>query len=418
MERSTFLILVRSRGTQAMGSGFLAADGLVVTNGHLLGDYDGTGGIYVLNKHVRPMEASVAGFEYSRGARAPGSRDLALLRLKGKPQAGLKPLAFSLDVANLDWVSAWGFPSLITGIDSSHGDIMRGRLSDRVAPPVSSTSGSITSIVHGPLGDMIVHSAQISRGSSGGPLVNWKGEVVGINTWDFAEEGETPSAYLAQPASEIVGFLASNGVRPALAGGQGPPQGGLRPAPEGPEGAPPPKRGGKADPRDPGTGPPPRKGGKADPRDPGPAPPPKRGGGAAGPSPKPENDGRDGRPGMAEKVSLDGASFSIPESWVIDWRDDSSATLASGDGTVAMVFLTEDNGGHGIGEIAGIYSESVQGTTPELANGVWTFSYKEAGGDAYGVVQGLPKGRHLIYCVSGDYGNADVAKILGTLRLE
>src|SRR3546814_12285718 len=55
---------------------------------------------------------------------------------------------------------------------------------------------------------MLVHTAKISRGNSGGPLVDQCGRIVGINSAiTRADDGDSPFAF-AISVSEIARFLA------------------------------------------------------------------------------------------------------------------------------------------------------------------------------------------------------------------
>ncbi|HEY8378179.1 MAG TPA: trypsin-like peptidase domain-containing protein, partial [Nannocystis sp.] len=143
---------------QGIGSGFvLTPDGLVVTNNHVV---DKAEKLEVKLHDGRIYTAKVLGTDpYT---------DIALLQLEGA--SGLKPatLGSSSKLAVGDWVMAIGSPM---GLEQT------------------ATAGIISAKGRGSLGlyansyiDFLQTDASIAPGSSGGPLFNMNGEVVGINT--------------------------------------------------------------------------------------------------------------------------------------------------------------------------------------------------------------------------------------------
>ena len=60
-----------------------------------------------------------------------------------------------------------------------------------------------------------VHTAQMSPGNSGGPLVNSCGHVMGLNTFILSNEGSVRNFSLT--SSEISKFLRENRLSPRLA---------------------------------------------------------------------------------------------------------------------------------------------------------------------------------------------------------
>jgi len=63
--------------------------------------------------------------------------------------------------------------------------------------------------------NMIQTDAPINRGSSGGPLVNLNGEVIGINTAIFAPTGVFSGTGFAMPINRIKRFLSAHNIVPA-----------------------------------------------------------------------------------------------------------------------------------------------------------------------------------------------------------
>lgn len=143
---------------QGLGSGFVVeADGLVVTNHHVIAD---ARSVQVRLSDGRSFEAKVVGSD--------PATDLALLRLEGAEGLPVVVLGDSKTLEVGDWVVAMGNPM---GLDHS------------------ATVGIISGKGRGSLGlyrdsyiDFLQTDADIAPGSSGGPLFNLRGEVVGINT--------------------------------------------------------------------------------------------------------------------------------------------------------------------------------------------------------------------------------------------
>ena len=149
------------------GSGFaVSQDGLVVTNAH------------VVNEHATVTVISVEGERYE--ARVLGSDtliDLAVLRVEAVGALRPIPLADIANVREGEEIIALGFP---TAEDPGRRyTVSTGTVTDH------HTYGTVRRI----------HTdAAIKPGSNGGPLVNRDGEVIGVNTSNFAEYAGTSFA--------------------------------------------------------------------------------------------------------------------------------------------------------------------------------------------------------------------------------
>ena len=164
------------RRTTSLGSGFVIdPSGLIVTNHHVVKDADE---IVARFSDDRALPAEVVG-------RDPKT-DLALLRVKtDKPLPALK-FGDSSSARVGDWVIAIGNPFGLGG--SVTAGIISARQRD---------------INAGPYDDFIQTDASINRGNSGGPLVNLKGEVIGVNTAIFSPSGGSVGIGFAVPASLV-----------------------------------------------------------------------------------------------------------------------------------------------------------------------------------------------------------------------
>jgi serine protease Do len=147
--------------TEGAGSGFvIGADGVILTNNHVVaGASKITVGLYADEEDE--FTAKVIG-------RDPLS-DSALIQLTEKPA---KPLAVaklgsSGAVRPGDWVMAIGNPF---------------NLAHTVTVGVISATGRPFPVSEGRWQDVLQTDAAINPGNSGGPLLNLRGEVIGINT--------------------------------------------------------------------------------------------------------------------------------------------------------------------------------------------------------------------------------------------
>jgi serine protease Do len=164
-------------GRDFVGSGFVySPDGLVVTNGHVV---TGAQAIFVDVKGRAPMPARVVAYD--------SVVDVALLRVDA---TGLVPLALgdprSLRVGQ--WVIAAGSPyrlprSFSVGIVSALG-----------RSDVVSSEG---------YEDYIQTDAAVNVGSSGGPLLDAAGRVVGMNTAILSRSGLNQGIALALPIDVV-----------------------------------------------------------------------------------------------------------------------------------------------------------------------------------------------------------------------
>jgi len=187
----------RERTTQAAGSGFIInKDGYILTNNHVV---EGATKIEVqfFDEEDNYYEAKVVG-------RDPLT-DSALLQLVEKPTRVLPEAKFgdSSMMEPGDWVMAIGNP-----FNLAH-TVSVGVISATSRPfPVSESSGGSRSV------NVLQTDAAINPGNSGGPLLNVRGEVIGINTAIFS------NASLSGQAGNIgIGFaIPINTVRDVLPG--------------------------------------------------------------------------------------------------------------------------------------------------------------------------------------------------------
>ena len=172
----------------SFGSGALiSADGYIVTNHHVAG---AARAIYATLSDKREVEAKLIGTD--------ALADLAVLKIEGADF----PTIPWVDDATLrvgDPVLAFGSPlaisqSVTSGIVSNLELVIFN--SSLVSSAVTLDGEDTGSIVR-----WIAHDAPISAGNSGGPLINARGEMVGVNEIEFGLSGAIPAS-LARPIVE------------------------------------------------------------------------------------------------------------------------------------------------------------------------------------------------------------------------
>jgi serine protease Do len=184
---------------QSSGSGFLVSrDGYILTNNHVV---DGAHRVRVAMQDRRVYEAKIVGTD--------PTTDVAVLKIEGKD---FTALAFGDDeqVRIGEWVLAIGNPlgldfTVTAGIVSAKG---------RALPGLNPEEYAIT--------DFIQTDAAINPGNSGGPLVNSRGEVIGINSAIASQTGLFAGYGFAIPitlAKQVMDDLVAHGeVRRAVLG--------------------------------------------------------------------------------------------------------------------------------------------------------------------------------------------------------
>lgn len=180
----------REYRSQAQGSGFfISPDGYILTNNH------------IVENSVKITVATINGKEYE--AKLIGkdpATDLALLKIEGKnfPYA---VLGDSSSIKVGEWVLAIGNPfgmehTVTAGIISAKGRQLG--------------LGGNTPTYE----DFIQTDAAINRGNSGGPLINMRGEVIGINSNILTPSGGNIGIGFAIPsdlAKKVVAQLKEKG---------------------------------------------------------------------------------------------------------------------------------------------------------------------------------------------------------------
>jgi len=151
----------REQTTRAAGTGFIiSSDGYILTNNHVV-------------ENATKIQISLFGDDEQQYSAKLVWRDQltdsALIQLVDKPDHALPEAKFgdSSQMAPGDWVMAIGNPFGYTYT---------------VTVGVISATQRAFSVTDGRTNDMLQTDAAINPGNSGGPLLNARGEVIGINT--------------------------------------------------------------------------------------------------------------------------------------------------------------------------------------------------------------------------------------------
>ncbi|MCB4756283.1 MAG: Do family serine endopeptidase [Elusimicrobia bacterium] len=169
----------RSEGT---GSGVIIdPDGYILTNNHVV---QGADQLTVTLENEKKVSGKVVGTD--------PRTDLAVIKIKSTNPLPYAPLGDSANVRIGDWVLAVGSPF---GLEQT------------VTAGIISARRQTLNIEGRAYRNLLQTDAAINRGNSGGPLVNLKGEVIGINTAIYAPTGVFSGIGFAIPVNEAKSIL-------------------------------------------------------------------------------------------------------------------------------------------------------------------------------------------------------------------
>ncbi len=166
---------------QGLGSGLIIEhDGTIVTNNHVI-------------ENAQKIVVRLSNDDREFGAKVIGSdekTDLAVIKIDVQGDLPVALLGDSDQLKVGEWIAAMGSPF--------------GLRNTITAGIVSAKSRQIGA---GPYDDFIQTDASINPGNSGGPLVNMRGEVVGINTAIFSRTGGNIGIGFAIPINVVKKLL-------------------------------------------------------------------------------------------------------------------------------------------------------------------------------------------------------------------
>jgi serine protease Do len=186
----TDMVIGRQR---SMGSGVvIAAGGYIMTNAHVVsnarrvevvlpgGLVDGGGVRSLVKGRGRTLDAKIVG--------VAREIDLALLKVDGVEDAALPPLP----IADYD---ALRQGEIVFALGSPEG--LRNSVTMGIVSAVARQPDADNPLVY------VQTDAPINHGNSGGPLVNVKGELVGINTFILSDSGGSQGLGFAIPSALV-----------------------------------------------------------------------------------------------------------------------------------------------------------------------------------------------------------------------
>jgi len=206
IEARTAIVLAPGEGGLGSGTGFFVGPDLLVTNHHVI-DGAGPQGVFVTNEALGQLYQaevlkSLGPFEMTGG-------DFALLRVPGVNQPAFDVLE-TTETLKLQSVIAAGYPGDLLQTDDQFQALRSGNL--QAAPSLAVTDGTVSTEQNVNSARMIAHSAPISKGNSGGPLIDMCGRVIGVNT--FIKQGTARTLNFALAAPDLMRFLAGTDALP------------------------------------------------------------------------------------------------------------------------------------------------------------------------------------------------------------
>ena len=191
--------------SQDIGSGFFIANDLVVTNRHVVEHPFEGNKVVLTSRHLGRARAGTV-IAATPAQRTPGAAaDFAIIRLDDGPVTTARPLALGGEPSALQEVVAAGYPGVALTNDRNLRRLLEGDI--KAAPEVILTRGEVSALQNTDRLPTIVHTASISGGSSGGPLIDRCGRAVGVNTFVGAEVREAAKANFAIGATALANFL-------------------------------------------------------------------------------------------------------------------------------------------------------------------------------------------------------------------
>jgi serine protease Do len=172
----------QQRQRSSLGSGFVIdGDGSILTNNHVV-------------ENASKILVKLAGDDQEYEAKVIGrdpKTDIAVVKIDAKSKLSWASLGDSDKLEVGEWVMAIGNPF---GLDGT------------VTSGIVSAKGR-HNITQGPYDNFIQTDASINPGNSGGPLINLRGEVIGINTAIFSRSGGNIGIGFAIPINLVKELL-------------------------------------------------------------------------------------------------------------------------------------------------------------------------------------------------------------------
>ncbi|HEY5536547.1 MAG TPA: trypsin-like peptidase domain-containing protein [Ignavibacteria bacterium] len=172
-----------------LASGFFVNENTFVTNNHVANDINIRNSLIILENGNR--------IEVIKLIDKNEEKDLAILRTK-------KVLNY-LKLADLSTIVP-GEKVYAIGNPTSENNIYKFAITEGI---VNNVTNEIMNFGFRLVSKVILHSAILNKGNSGGPLLNSKGDVIGVNSYHNSGK----SQYFAIHESELLTFLKFNNIR-------------------------------------------------------------------------------------------------------------------------------------------------------------------------------------------------------------
>jgi len=207
LDSAAVLVFARSGNSVVTGSGFFVNGSDIVTNRHVVEGVSSQ--FHVVNKALgRPMKVDVVSVTAKKTE--TGAIDFAVLRLQETPPEH-DVLTLGANIQRGANVLAYGYPSFVMETDATYQCLLAGR--QDCVPVGSVTTGIVTALQTGEDGlPLALHTATISEGNSGGPLADYCGRAVGVNTFGRRNAKRVQQLNFAQQSRALGDFLETNAV--------------------------------------------------------------------------------------------------------------------------------------------------------------------------------------------------------------
>lgn len=211
IDARTAMVLVGTQQGMSGGTGFFVGPDLLVTNFHVV-EGATADSILVTNQSMGGLQR--VDLLKTFGPMREVGGDFALLRVQGVNQPFYE-IRQSNASMRLQSVIAAGYPGDVLNTDSQFRALQGGDIS--AVPALTVTDGSVnTEQTLSETSSALVHSAPISTGNSGGPLIDMCGRVVGVNT--FVVQGPLRNLNVALSANDLLSFLSGTEAAPVVSG--------------------------------------------------------------------------------------------------------------------------------------------------------------------------------------------------------